>query len=223
MAPFVGGVSRAQSAIYAGGACCYEEPQHCVSPGAGRALTIDGVRVEPTGETEWERIAAAEHTSVASFARASLELLALGAPATLIEDTHRAAIDELAHARIARELACVPAHFPPIPAATGPAERPTFESFVRATFRDACVEETLGAVMMRERATRHEALASVADDEERHAELAWRTLAWAVRAGGEPARRALCDELDVLAHQRGTIVDSIIAPCARALTQGVAV
>ena len=42
---------------------------------------------------------------IASFARTSLDLLALGAPADLVAETHRAALDEIEHARIAYALA----------------------------------------------------------------------------------------------------------------------
>jgi hypothetical protein len=38
-----------------------------------------------------------------------------------------------------------------------------------------------------------EALTLIADDEAAHASLAWRTLAWCLRSGGEPVRRALLD------------------------------
>ena len=55
--------------------------------------------------TYWEREAAFEHASVAAFARASLSLLALGAPPDLLAATHAAAIDEVEHARLCYGLA----------------------------------------------------------------------------------------------------------------------
>ncbi len=219
-APLVDGVSRAQSALYAGGACCYQEPQHCTPPWAGRALTAFGARVHPSGDG-WARTAAAEHASVASFARASLELLALGAPADLVADTHRAALDELRHARIAYALAGS-GEAGPLHAAIAPLTPPTFESFVRATFHDACVEETLGAIAMRETAARYEgetarAILSIAEDEERHAELAWRTLAWVVRVGGPAAREALDEALRTARRSPDPVMRDVIVPCASAL------
>ena len=39
------------------------------------------------------------------------------------------------------------------------------------------------------------ALAQLADDEARHAELAWRTVAWAVQAGGREVRAAVARAL----------------------------
>src|SRR5262245_52773660 len=53
----------------------------------------------------WARAAQYEHASVASFARFSLELLALGAPSDLIARAHRAAIDELEHTELALGVA----------------------------------------------------------------------------------------------------------------------
>ena len=42
----------------------------------------------------WTRAAQMEHASVAAFSRFSLQLLAVGAPPSLLEDAHRAALDE---------------------------------------------------------------------------------------------------------------------------------
>jgi hypothetical protein len=239
-APLVTSVSRQQSATYAGGACCYGLPQHCLPPNAGRALDVRGERFAATirrsdwaeslrtraaASDEWAAIAAAEHASIASFARASLELLALGAPAELVEATHRAALDEVRHARIAFALAGGSVGPGLLSSAVEPIAPPTFASFARATFRDACVEETLGALEMRKRATNHRgavarAIASIADDEKRHAELAWRTLAWAVRAGGEAARHAVREELDAALTKRTEhAVRDVVEPCARALLE----
>src|SRR6185436_7062049 len=53
----------------------------------------------------WARDALLEHASVASFGRFALELLAFGAPADLIEAAHRAALDEVRHARLCFALA----------------------------------------------------------------------------------------------------------------------
>ena len=41
---------------------------------------------------------------MAAFARLALELLRLGAPSELVEDVHRAALDEVHHARMATSL-----------------------------------------------------------------------------------------------------------------------
>lgn len=48
----------------------------------------------------WTTAARAEHASVASFARFTLQLLHLGAPADLVADAQQAALDEVRHARL---------------------------------------------------------------------------------------------------------------------------
>ncbi|MFN7146774.1 MAG: hypothetical protein ACK4YP_23575, partial [Myxococcota bacterium] len=53
----------------------------------------------------WTRDALIEHASVAAFARFALELLAVGAPADLVDAAHAAARDEVRHARLAFALA----------------------------------------------------------------------------------------------------------------------
>ncbi len=146
----------------------------------------------------WSAIAALEHASVASFARFTLELMALGAPPDLLIAAQHAALDEIQHARLAWSLA---AHWAghglgPGPLATadlGPAR--DLETFVAALVHEGCVGETLGAAEARSLAEQaHPALASrlaaVADDETRHAALAWRTLAWLHATFGEPVRLA---------------------------------
>jgi hypothetical protein len=64
---------------------------------------------------------------------------------------------------------------------------------------EGCVGETLAAIQASEQlavavdpAVRA-VLASIAEDEARHAELAWRTIAWALRVGGGEVRRAVAD------------------------------
>jgi hypothetical protein len=54
----------------------------------------------------WTRSMREEHASVAAFARLSLQLMSLGAPPELLRRVHRAAIDEVDHAR--RCAACRP-------------------------------------------------------------------------------------------------------------------
>ena len=53
----------------------------------------------------WTESARGEHASVPAFCRLSLSLLALGAPARLVEAAHRAALEEIEHARLAFSLA----------------------------------------------------------------------------------------------------------------------
>lgn len=137
----------------------------------------------------WTRIGLCEHASVASFARFILQLLAVGAPPELVLAGQQALADEVEHARLCFALASLyqgtgvgPG---PLPAATG-ADASDLESVVAAVIREACVGETLSALEAREAAARAEdptlrrVLARIADDEQRHAELGWRFVQWAL-------------------------------------------
>ena len=228
--------------------CCYKAPRAFC--GGGRPLRGDaGPVVAPIVPTwDWsdtalaaisgaadaalaarfQRDAQFEHASVASFARASLQLLALGAPPELVRDVHTAALDEIEHARICFALAARRGASGVGPGPLAIERAPfavTLEAFVRDTFLDGCVAETVSAVEVRERAHHHvddvesAALATVADDEDRHAELAWRMLAWAVRTGGEPARAALRSAIAIVEPASDPLVSSVILPCADALLQ----
>jgi hypothetical protein len=148
----------------------------------------------------WAREAAFEHASVAAFARASLSLLALGAPPDLIAATHAAAIDEVEHARLCYGLASSSGGAPrgpgPLPVG-GALMTPTLVELAVETFVDGCAGEAAAALSLREAARVVEdgglraILDRIADDEERHAELAWRTVAWALAKGGAPVAGAL--------------------------------
>lgn len=135
----------------------------------------------------WRTVAALEHASVGSFARFTLQLLALGAPAALLRDTQLAAADEVRHAELAYGLASTYAGAPlgpgrlPLGGAM-PALDPT--SVARALVDEACIGETLGAAEADDAAhgcqdpTVKAVLAEIAADEARHAALAWRSLRW---------------------------------------------
>jgi hypothetical protein len=147
----------------------------------------------------WLEDALAEHASVAAFARAALELMALGAPPELLADCHAAALDEIDHARLCFALAeryLGTAYEPGALPAVAP-RRADFALLAVATFEEGCVGETIAALVA---ARGHDgasdsaaraALARIAEDEGRHAALAWRTLDWALERGGDEAARAV--------------------------------
>ena len=141
----------------------------------------------------WSSEAAFEHASVASFAKLSLELMALGAPRELIEATHRAALDELEHASLGFSLATAYAG-----SERGPGLFEVVRDLRLATsladlaaqaVEEGCVGETLAALIAG--AQRHaasddavvSALSRIAEDEARHAELSWRIVGWALAVG----------------------------------------
>lgn len=148
----------------------------------------------------WARVGLAEHASVGSFAKLALELLALGAPAALVDEAHAAARDEVRHARLAFGLA---ARAGGTPVGPGPLPMPRVElatdlvQLALATFRDGCVAETTSALRCAEARdlvsdeAEFAVLAVLAADEARHAAYAWKLLRWALEEGGEPVRAAL--------------------------------
>jgi hypothetical protein len=155
----------------------------------------------------WARDGLFEHASIASFGRFALELMAAGAPADLIELAHRAALDEVRHAKLCLTLAG---------AYAGEAIEPSRFPFngrvditddladlaARAT-REGCVGETIAAIQAAEQLAREtdpavrSVLAAIAEDEARHAELAWRAVAWACRTGGARVRRAVAEAIEI--------------------------
>jgi hypothetical protein len=142
-----------------------------------------------------------EHASIASFARHALELLALGAPAELVGLATLAMHDEIEHARLMFGLATRYSGAAVGPGrlvmATAPAELPSLASVARATVEEGCVNELLAAIVVRAAAGAASdpvvaaTLSRVADDEERHAELAFRVVAWALSVGGPEVREAV--------------------------------
>jgi hypothetical protein len=167
----------------------------------GAAPCLDGLDAAERAAlaASWTRAALDEHASIASFARFALELMVHGAPRELVALAHEAALDEVRHAAAAFALASAYAGAPmgpgglELPAAL-PIER-DLAAFAVATAVDACINETLAVLVASEAhlyATDSEVravLAAVVRDEARHAELAWRTLRWALDRGGERVRR----------------------------------
>src|SRR6188768_2660599 len=149
----------------------------------------------------WTHAAQMEHASVAAFSRFSLQLLAVGAPPSLLEEAHHAALDEIKHAELCFSLATIYAGH-----SIGPGPLPVDERALLAwdllsvavgTVEEGCVGETIAALeaqiaaeLARDAAVRAIQL-RICEDESRHAELAWRFVRWAAQIGGEPVRTAL--------------------------------
>jgi hypothetical protein len=152
----------------------------------------------------WAREAAYEHASVAAFARLAIDLMVHGAPSDLVDAAHVAARDEIRHAQrcygIASELAGE--ILGPGPLELGATSTKSLEQLAVECFRDGCVDETVAALSVAEGSRRssspsiRDALAEIADDEGRHAELSYRILAWALRVGGPALGETIAAELD---------------------------
>lgn len=203
-------------------ACCYAWYQPC--PG-GRPLRAEGVPVlaPPAARVDWttrprvappelepstrQRLAshwlgeaAAEHASVAAFARFSLQLLALAAPPELVSAAHIAALDEVRHAQ---ELYALAARYSGEQRGPGALVLPGGplpcdpETVALETLRDGCLGESLAAQAVVQAAAGASdpevarVLLAIAADEENHAALAWQAMAWLRRTHPQPVRRAI--------------------------------
>ena len=179
----------------------------------------------------WTEVARLEHASVAAFARFSLDLLALGAPAKLLAAAHAAAADEIEHARFAFSIASATgASVGPGPLRLRP--RPATRATVLFDLiREACVGETCGVLEARAAVeactepTIRASLQRVASDESRHAVLAWKTLSWLLEGADAPLRaqaRAVFEETigrathDLLAGPEGLSAWGVLEPKDRA-------
>lgn len=200
----------------------------------------------------WSDVAAMEHASVASFARFTLQLMALGAPPDLLAETQQAAADEVQHARMAYAVASAYAAVPTGPGALDLADvriDTDRARVLRGLIEEACVGEALGVAEARAYAdaARDPAIASllakVADDEERHAALAWRTLRWMLHGADqqtlEIAKEAFEQAMEEMRREppvegpvaqehglwsasqvaslRRRTLDEVVRPCAQAL------
>lgn len=153
----------------------------------------------------WTRAALMEHASIAAFARFSLELLALGAPADLVSRSARAMADETEHARLCFALAT---RYGAESLGPGPisgcldASDPV--AIFSTAFLEACVGETLAASEVAEAARYAESpglratLTRIAEDEARHAELGWRFAAWMLATSEPELRCGLLRAMDSL-------------------------
>jgi hypothetical protein len=177
---------------------------------------LDSAQRQRVG-TLWAQRAQMEHGSIASFAKFSLQLLGVGAPPQLLEASHRAAIDEVHHARLSFAVASklLGANLGPagIPLAGDLLGDGSLANVALETVRDGCVGESLAAAEAEAAAreavdeTIRAAMRSIARDEAQHAELAWRFVAWAISLGGGPLRREVTAAFDT-AIARALAVDA---------------
>jgi hypothetical protein len=117
--------------------------------GTARARIAPPAHVRERIAKVWAAAGRAEHASVASFARFSLELLALGAPAELLGGATRAMADEIAHARACFGIVAAIRGEAPLVSALDVhdslADAGDAEATLRALLREGCVGETIYA------------------------------------------------------------------------------
>ncbi|HKO93857.1 MAG TPA: ferritin-like domain-containing protein [Polyangiaceae bacterium] len=140
----------------------------------------------------WLQQALMEHASVAAFARFSLQLLSLSAPADLLSEAAQAQADEVAHARdcfaLARQHGAGNVGPGPLPLG-GALDETELSEIVLGTLLEGCIGETVAALEAAEAGSHcmdpaaRAVLGRIAEDETRHAQLAWRFVAWALEVG----------------------------------------
>lgn len=148
----------------------------------------------------WLADALLEHASIASFSRFTLQLLALGAPAELVQGACAAGLDEVRHAELCFDMAArlsQRARGPaPLPMAGVSLDDVRLEDVVHSAVVEGCVGETVAAVIAAERCAvagdpfARSVLARIAEDEAAHAALSWRFLRWALHIGGRSVHTA---------------------------------
>jgi hypothetical protein len=163
-------------------------------------------------------MSAMEAASVTAFRRLARELEAHGAPASLPRDARQAACDERRHARAMRALARRYGASPRSPRGS-PAGPRSLAALARENAVEGCVRETWGALLAAWQAQRAEdpqaraTFTAIADDERRHAALAWEIAAWA-----EP--RLTADEADAARRAREGSWEALRAEIEGADTAG---
>jgi hypothetical protein len=180
---------------------------HANSEWATSDLALTAPECIPAGVADqWRENGKTEHASVAAFARLTLDLMALGAPPSLIAAANQDALDEIRHAElcfsIARALdgeAVSPAPFPEAQsAATLPRSRTlALAKLAVDSLVDGALHEGVSARVIAKLAQRAEppalrtALKGIAADEGRHAAHGWAVVSWCLEEGGRPVAEAL--------------------------------
>jgi hypothetical protein len=168
----------------------------------------------------WTKLGQMEHASIAAFARFQLQLLALGAPSELVMACNQALVDETAHTQLCFALASAYAgrKLGPGPLDVSHSLDVTaLADIVDLVLLEGCIGETSAALDALESAASaadrviRDAYARIAADEQRHAELAFRFVRWALER--EPAStRARVESALVMAPH-----NDVVQPLLRAL------
>jgi hypothetical protein len=151
----------------------------------------------------WTERARSEHASVPAFSRLSLTLMAMGAPAQLVEAAHRAAIEEIGHARLVFGVAEAYLGAPVAPGPLGelrgaPAVTAlSLAELAAESLIDGCLMEGVAAATAEAESAcaldpvLRDALATIAREERSHAELGWAIVSWSCQQGGAEVTRRL--------------------------------
>ena len=178
----------------------------------------------------WLQQAEGEHASVASFARHTLQLMSLGAPSDLLEASQAASIDEIKHAKMCYGLASSFLEQDMVPGVfdvENSLEGLNVKDIIQSVIQEGCVEETLAAIEAHYREYLAKdpgvkaTLKEIAEDETRHAKLAWDTVIWIAKK--YPEHKSFAEKTfdDQLERQRNILSDQTsTAPSSMCPDQG---
>jgi hypothetical protein len=173
----------------------------------------------------WTRLGQMEHASIAAFARFSLQLLSLGAPPGLIESCTQALSDETAHTQLCFGIASAYAGRAVGPGPldiSGSLEIASLEDIVDLVIAEGCFGETSAALEALEAAETasdpviRAAYSQIADDEQRHAELAFRFVRWALEQDSRSVTARVTAAIDGPPSSDGAAT-GVAVPCLQAL------
>jgi hypothetical protein len=157
---------------------------------------------------EWRHDGARQHAAIAAFLVHAQNLVALGAPPSLIADASRGALDEVRHARacfaIARAIDgedASPAAFPQIFEAPAiPDDRVmALALMAEGALVDGALSQQVAVRVLSRLAARartvdlRAVLQRMAEDEERHAAQSWEVISWCVAMGGDAVRATVLE------------------------------
>lgn len=168
---------------------------------------VDGVSGRSALGCYFATVAHLEAASIPAFLRLHEELVLHGAEPTLQDAALASALEEVMHTQVTTQLAERFGGTPPRPHVEDRALRSLFE-VARDNAVEGCARETYGALVAHHQALHARdarvrgAMARIAEDETRHAELSWAIERWAFtrlseaeRAAVREARRAAVETL----------------------------
>ena len=178
----------------------------------------------------WIKQAEGEHASVASFARHTLQLMSLGAPSELLMASQAASIDEIKHAKMCYGLGSLFLEQEMVPGVLDIENSLgglSVREIVQSVIQEGCVEETLAAIEAHYREYLAQdpevkaTLKEIAEDETRHAKLAWDTVNWITKK--YPEHKSFVEKMfdDQLERQQKILSDlNSAAPSSMCPDQG---
>jgi hypothetical protein len=173
----------------------------------GRAPRADAA-TEAALFAHWAKEASSECASIPAFLALARDLELASAPRGLVEMARRAAREEATHTQLCTTLANdhthapIAAWTPPTPSNVDIDRESLLLRLAMEAFWDGCVAEGAAAAVARRSAplakdeATHDALRTIARDEQNHAELSKQIVAYCLSAGGRPIRDALVESLE---------------------------